>query len=568
MHDLHARACKRQEHGWPRRDPTQPRPRVALHDAVHGDVEDARVHQRVHVAHRGARRQRVGERLPTCAHGGGRQTVATNGPRIRGVILARVVDGLLHEPEDKVAGEEFELRACTPPDTPRPCSSGADRGKLSHNAVTATTVSPSESALPTVPSNRPMSMTDPGFAPESPPDYSSCVPLLGRPGPTSPSARSHAPWASAVFRSISISSTSPVIMAAATAGTLLATADSQTAVPAGVLFDAHCHLQDARLDGSRDALFARAAGARVAAMAVNATGPGDWAAVLSLAAAHPGVVPSLGVHPLFCVGLPDGWAADLRALLLVHERAGVGEAGLDRSAARGAAVDFDLQLRVCRAQLALARELRRPVSLHCVRAHEALRALLEEAGPWEEGQVLLHSYGGSAEMVPVYASLGCYFSFSGWVTQPRKRARTTLRALAVVPRDRLLVESDAPDQTPVLPAAAVATGECISVCAAAAARGADAGAAAPDGDEAAHGPPRESATAADSAGAAAERDGAAVCAAVEPLNEPAYMVYTIEAMASALGCPPLLLAEQCARNAARVFRRCTSNACKAALGLL
>jgi TatD DNase family protein len=73
--------------------------------------------------------------------------------------------------------------------------------------------------------------------------------------------------------------------------------------------------------------------------------------------------------------------------------------------------------------------------------HELLRA-----GPRPARGFLLHSYGGPAEMVAPLAKLGAYFSFPGYFLHERKaRQRETFRH---VPLDRLLIETDAPDQLP------------------------------------------------------------------------------------------------------------------------
>jgi TatD DNase family protein len=82
--------------------------------------------------------------------------------------------------------------------------------------------------------------------------------------------------------------------------------------------------------------------------------------------------------------------------------------------------------------------------LHCLRAHEPLLALLAEE-PLPAGGVL-HSYSGSADQVRAYLRHGLHFSFAGPVTYAR--ARKPLEAARAVPRDRLLLETDAPDQTP------------------------------------------------------------------------------------------------------------------------
>jgi TatD DNase family protein len=82
--------------------------------------------------------------------------------------------------------------------------------------------------------------------------------------------------------------------------------------------------------------------------------------------------------------------------------------------------------------------------LHALRAHDAMLEVLR-GEPLAAGGVL-HSFSGSAEQVAPFAALGLHFSFAGSVTY--ERARKPLAAVRAVPRDRLLVETDAPDQTP------------------------------------------------------------------------------------------------------------------------
>ncbi|MBT6790209.1 MAG: TatD family hydrolase, partial [Verrucomicrobia bacterium] len=65
-------------------------------------------------------------------------------------------------------------------------------------------------------------------------------------------------------------------------------------------------------------------------------------------------------------------------------------------------------------------------------------------GPLLKRGFLLHSYGGPAEMVEPLAKLGAYFSFPGAFAHDRKtRQRDAFRQ---VPAERLLIETDAPDQ--------------------------------------------------------------------------------------------------------------------------
>ncbi len=213
------------------------------------------------------------------------------------------------------------------------------------------------------------------------------------------------------------------------------------------MIDTHCHLDKDEFAADRGAVLARAREAGVTDVVVPAIGPGGWDALAELARATPGVHHGLGIHPQLlpeiAPGDDDRNLAALEAALARGGAVAVGECGLDGpSVAAGA--PMDRQVAVLRGHLRLARSFSLPVALHCLRAHDALLALLAEE-PLPAGGVL-HSYSGSAEQVLAYASHGLHFSFAGPVTY--ERAKKPLGAVRAVPRDRLLVETDAPDQTP------------------------------------------------------------------------------------------------------------------------
>lgn len=204
--------------------------------------------------------------------------------------------------------------------------------------------------------------------------------------------------------------------------------------------DAHNHLQDHRFAPLLESVIAELQEAGVERCVVNGTCEGDWPRVAALARAHPDlVVPSFGLHPWLAAGRSPAWLETLGALLDRFPGAGIGECGLDRWM-RG--YDLNDQLGVFLSQLSLAAERERPISIHCL---QAWGPLLECLGnhPRPKRGFLLHSYGGSAELVPQLAKLGAWFSFSGHFLHPRKAK--TREAFRHVPADRLLVETDAPD---------------------------------------------------------------------------------------------------------------------------
>ncbi|KAF7010335.1 hypothetical protein CFC21_024756 [Triticum aestivum] len=195
------------------------------------------------------------------------------------------------------------------------------------------------------------------------------------------------------------------------------------------LFDAHCHLQDPRIAAAAPALIRAATASGVGRFAVNGTSEKDWHLVKQMAQEHPAVIPCFGLHPWWVPERSPDWMDSLRQFFSETPEAAVGE------------------VEVFQRQLELAKELEKPVSVHCVRTFGDLLEILKRTGPFPAG-VLLHSYLGSAEMVPGLANLGCYFSLSGFLTGMKStKAKKMLKA---IPLDRILLETDAPDAVPKL----------------------------------------------------------------------------------------------------------------------
>ncbi len=217
------------------------------------------------------------------------------------------------------------------------------------------------------------------------------------------------------------------------------------------LYDAHNHLQDDRFAGRQAELLAACVREGVAGMVVNGSGETDWPAVLALAQSAADrtvalrIIPSFGYHPWYIHERSGGWLENLRRLLNENPAAAIGEIGLDRWKP---GLSYDGQEEVFIAQLRLAAERNLPVSIHCLQAWGRMLEILRTE-PRPARGFLLHSYGGPREMVKPLADLGAYFSLPGYFAHERKsRQRETFKA---VPRDRLLIETDAPDQS--LPAA-------------------------------------------------------------------------------------------------------------------
>ena len=205
------------------------------------------------------------------------------------------------------------------------------------------------------------------------------------------------------------------------------------------LVDTHCHLQDRRFDEDREAVLARALDALAWIVVI---GDDLATSAQALSCARERVYATVGMHPYHAEAVDDAAIAELRRLAQAPGVVAIGEMGLDyhnefspREAQR---VAFPRQL-------ALAQELGLPVVVHNRQADDDAYAVLQEAVPALPACVL-HCYGSDAAFAERCVELGCYISFAGNATFPK--AQPLRDAAAVVPLDRLLVETDAPYLAP------------------------------------------------------------------------------------------------------------------------
>ncbi|MCK5836340.1 MAG: TatD family hydrolase [Desulfobacula sp.] len=207
--------------------------------------------------------------------------------------------------------------------------------------------------------------------------------------------------------------------------------------------DSHCHLHDERIYKDIPNIISRSETAGVQYMVTCATMEKNFMQTAGLAMEYGSVLPCFGIHPWFVDSLSENWQQNLETFLTSH-RSGIGETGLDFMDKKA---DRDLQLRVFSHHLNLASELERPINIHIRKAWDVFIHLLKKIGPLKKPG-LIHSYSGSADMIPLFERYNLYISFSGAVTRPN--ARKVIKALGTVSRDRILLETDTPDIYPSL----------------------------------------------------------------------------------------------------------------------
>ncbi len=211
-----------------------------------------------------------------------------------------------------------------------------------------------------------------------------------------------------------------------------------------MLIDSHCHL-DYFTAAELPDLLARAAAAGVGEMVSIGVTLAQAPEVIAIAAAHPTVWATVGVHPHHAAEADIPQPEALAALSEHPKVIGIGESGLDYFYDRA---PRDVQQENFRVHIRAARLAGVPLVIHARDADTDIAAILrEERARGGDFAFLLHCFSSSRALAEAAIALGGYVSFSGILTFPKSQEiRDIARDL---PMDRLLVETDAPYLAPV-----------------------------------------------------------------------------------------------------------------------
>jgi len=204
------------------------------------------------------------------------------------------------------------------------------------------------------------------------------------------------------------------------------------------LVDTHAHLHFPEFAGDLEAVLERARAAGVRCMVTIGTDVESSRAAVALAGREPDVWAAVGIHPHAASLADEARLAEIERLAAAPRVVAIGETGLDFFRLLS---PRDAQELAFRAQLALARRLRKPVLVHCRDAHEETLAILAEVPVGEAGGIM-HCFSGDTAIARRCLDLGLLISLAGPVTYPKARALPEVAK--VVPADRLVVETDCP----------------------------------------------------------------------------------------------------------------------------
>lgn len=209
-----------------------------------------------------------------------------------------------------------------------------------------------------------------------------------------------------------------------------------------MLIDTHTHLDSPKFDEDRAEVIERAQAAGVHKLINIGFNRETIPTTIALAEQYPFIYAAVGWHPVDSIDmLPED--LDWIASLCDHPKVvAIGEIGLDY---HWDTSPKDVQQRVFRQQIGLAKEKKMPIVIHNRDAHEDVVRLLREEGAKEVGGVM-HCFSGSWETAKQCLDMNFYISFGGPLTF--QNARVPKEVLAHVPLDRLLIETDAPYLAP------------------------------------------------------------------------------------------------------------------------
>ncbi|MBD0384532.1 TatD family hydrolase [Paenibacillus sedimenti] len=209
-----------------------------------------------------------------------------------------------------------------------------------------------------------------------------------------------------------------------------------------MLTDSHTHLNAEQFNEDRDEVIQRALDAgvtRIVNVGFNReTIPGS----IALAEQYDFIYSTVGWHPVDAIHMQPGDLEWIEELCKHEKVVAIGEIGLDYYWDTS---PKDVQNRVFREQIRLARKLGMPIVIHNRDAHQDILQVLKEEKAAEVGGIM-HCFSGSWETAKQCLDMNFHISFGGPVTF--KNAKQPKEVLAQVPLDRLLIETDAPYLTP------------------------------------------------------------------------------------------------------------------------
>jgi TatD DNase family protein len=209
-----------------------------------------------------------------------------------------------------------------------------------------------------------------------------------------------------------------------------------------MLVDIGANLTHGAFASDLEEVLARARAAGVETIIVTGTTSKESEEAAALVASHPDMLyATAGVHPHHARECGPQTLAQLKALAAHPRCVAIGECGLDFNRNYSPHPD---QEKCFVAQLELGLSLRKPLFFHSRDAHPRFADIVRSFKP---PKAVAHCFTGTREELHAYLDLGLYIGITGWICDER-RGKDLLELIKEIPRDKLLLETDAPYLTP------------------------------------------------------------------------------------------------------------------------
>lgn len=229
------------------------------------------------------------------------------------------------------------------------------------------------------------------------------------------------------------------------------------------MIDTHAHIHDTLFDKDRGEVIVRAQKAGITKMITIGTNVSESGNALSLAKQYPDILyATVAVHPHEYSQLPSlevqqQWMREIEIMAQEKEVKGIGECGLDYHTFENIKISSEqkqLQKKGFFQHIQLAEKIKKPLIIHARDSHEDVFEMISLYGK-NIPCILLHCYQGDRDMTKKYiqSSLPIFFSFSGSVTYPVKKAVEKTKddpreVIREIPLERILLETDCPYLSP------------------------------------------------------------------------------------------------------------------------
>lgn len=208
-----------------------------------------------------------------------------------------------------------------------------------------------------------------------------------------------------------------------------------------MFIDTHCHFDFPPFIDNIASSLTQLKSASIQALIVPSVASSHFKTVLSLAQQYPAIYAALGLHPIYQHDEQSLTELSNGLLQSPEKLVAIGEIGLDKIVNT---LSWQQQCFFFESQLQLAKQHDLPVILHSRKTHEELYKLLKKHDLPCRG--VIHGFSGSYQQALQFVKLGYYIGVGGVITYAR--ANKTREAIAKLPLNSLLLETDAPDMPP------------------------------------------------------------------------------------------------------------------------